>query len=41
MLGMCRAVVNIFNDSCGAVTIGRSQGEGAILRGPVAGLPAR
>ena len=26
VLDMCRTAVNIFNDSCGAVIIGRSQG---------------
>jgi len=41
MLDMCRTAVNVFSDSCGAVIIGRSEGENDILREPVAELPAR
>jgi proton glutamate symport protein len=29
---MCRTAVNVFSDSCGAVVIGRSEGEQGILR---------
>jgi proton glutamate symport protein len=31
---MCRTSVNIFSDSCGAVLIGRLEGETNILRNP-------
>ena len=34
VLDMCRTSVNIFGDSCGAVIIGRSEGETGILTGP-------
>jgi len=33
LLDMSRTVVNIFSDSCGAVIIGRSEGEKGILQG--------
>ena len=33
LLDMSRTVVNIFSDSCGAVIIGRSEGEKGILEG--------
>jgi Na+/H+-dicarboxylate symporter len=36
ILDMCRTSVNIFSDSCGAVIIGRSEGETGILNAPVA-----
>jgi 3-oxoacyl-[acyl-carrier-protein] synthase III len=29
---MCRTSVNVFSDACGAVVIGRSEGETGILR---------
>lgn len=32
VLDMCRTSVNVFSDACGAVVIGRSEGETAILR---------
>lgn len=32
ILDMCRTAVNVFSDSCGAVTIGRLEGEQNILR---------
>ena len=32
VLDMCRTSVNVFSDSCGAVIIGRSEGEDQILR---------
>jgi len=32
ILDMCRTSVNVFSDSCGAVIIGRSEGEAGILR---------
>jgi Na+/H+-dicarboxylate symporter len=32
VLDMCRTSVNIFSDACGAVIIGRSEGESGILR---------
>jgi Na+/H+-dicarboxylate symporter len=32
-LDMCRTAVNVFGDSCGAVVIGRSEGETQILKG--------
>ncbi len=32
VLDMCRTAVNIFSDSCGAVVIGRSEGEAGILQ---------
>lgn len=35
LLDMCRTAVNVFGDSCGAVVIGRSEGETGILAGPV------
>jgi len=35
VLDMCRTSVNIFSDSCGAVIIGRSEGEQGILQNPV------
>jgi proton glutamate symport protein len=34
ILDMCRTAVNIFSDSCGAVIIGRSEGEQNILLAP-------
>ena len=34
VLDMCRTSVNIFSDSCGAVIIGRSEGETGILQAP-------
>lgn len=34
-LDMCRTAVNIFGDSCGAVVIGRSEGENGILTAPL------
>jgi Na+/H+-dicarboxylate symporter len=34
ILDMCRTAVNIFSDSCGAVIIGRSEGETGILAAP-------
>ncbi|MDH5632076.1 MAG: dicarboxylate/amino acid:cation symporter [Gammaproteobacteria bacterium] len=33
VLDMCRTSVNVFSDSCGAVVIGRSEGEKEILKG--------
>ncbi len=39
VLDMCRTTVNVFSDSCGAVIIGRLQGEQGILQGP-SGKPA-
>jgi Na+/H+-dicarboxylate symporter len=33
LLDMCRTSVNVFSDSCGAVIIGRSEGESQILDG--------
>jgi Na+/H+-dicarboxylate symporter len=32
ILDMCRTSVNVFSDSCGAVIIGRSEGEQGILQ---------
>ena len=32
VLDMCRTAVNVFSDSCGAVVIGRSEGEEGILK---------
>lgn len=32
ILDMCRTTVNVFSDSCGAVIIGRSEGEEGILK---------
>ena len=32
VLDMCRTSVNVFSDSCGAVLIGRLEGEKGILR---------
>lgn len=32
LLDMCRTAVNVFSDSCGAVTIGKLEGEEGILR---------
>jgi Na+/H+-dicarboxylate symporter len=37
VLDMCRTSVNIFSDSCGAVLIGRLEGETGILTQPVGG----
>jgi Na+/H+-dicarboxylate symporter len=34
MLDMCRTTVNIFSDSCGAVIIGKTEGEVNILKAP-------
>ena len=34
ILDMCRTSVNVFSDSCGAVIIGRSEGETGILNAP-------
>jgi proton glutamate symport protein len=34
VLDMCRTSVNVFSDSCGAVLIGRLEGERGILRKP-------
>ena len=31
LLDMCRTAVNVFSDSCGAVVIGRLEGEEGIL----------
>ena len=31
LLDMCRTTVNVFSDSCGAVVIGRLEGETGIL----------
>jgi len=31
ILDMCRTAVNVFSDSCGAVVIGRMEGEDGIL----------
>jgi Na+/H+-dicarboxylate symporter len=41
VLDMCRTGVNIFSDSCGAVIIGRSEGERGILQAtpPAPALP--
>jgi proton glutamate symport protein len=39
LLDMCRTTVNVFSDSCGAVIIGRSEGETGILQEPEA-VPA-
>jgi proton glutamate symport protein len=36
VLDMCRTSVNVFSDSCGAVLIGRSEGETGILEKPPA-----
>ena len=37
VLDMCRTAVNVFSDSCGAVTIARLEGEDSVLSGdPVA-----
>lgn len=33
ILDMCRTAVNVFSDSCGAVIIGRTEGENGILSG--------
>jgi proton glutamate symport protein len=33
VLDMCRTTVNVFSDSCGAVLVGRSEGEEGILAG--------
>jgi Na+/H+-dicarboxylate symporter len=33
VLDMCRTVVNVFSDSCGAVIIARSEGEKGVLAG--------
>jgi Na+/H+-dicarboxylate symporter len=35
VLDMCRTSVNVFSDSCGAVVVGRSEGETAILDGRI------
>ena len=32
VLDMCRTTVNVFSDSCGAVIIGKSEGEENILK---------
>ena len=32
ILDMCRTTVNVFSDSCGAVIIGKSEGEENILK---------
>jgi Na+/H+-dicarboxylate symporter len=32
VLDMCRTTVNVFSDSCGAVIIGRTEGEKEILQ---------
>ncbi len=37
VLDMCRTSVNIFSDSCGAVLIGRLEGETGILEKPASG----
>jgi len=34
ILDMCRTAVNVFSDSCGAVVVGRLEGEDGILREP-------
>ena len=31
ILDMCRTTVNVFSDSCGAVVVGRLEGEQGIL----------
>jgi len=36
VLDMCRTAVNIYSDSCGAVVVGRLEGEKNILRGATA-----
>jgi Na+/H+-dicarboxylate symporter len=36
VLDMCRTSVNVFSDSCGAVVIGRTEGEAGILQKPSA-----
>ena len=41
ILDMCRTSVNVFSDSCGAVVIGRSEGETTILQNPGPSSPAR
>lgn len=33
VLDMCRTAVNVFSDTCGAVIIGRLEGEEGILKG--------
>jgi Na+/H+-dicarboxylate symporter len=35
ILDMCRTSVNVFSDSCGAVLIGRLEGEQDILSGEI------
>lgn len=40
LLDMCRTSVNIFSDSCGAVTIARTEGESNVLADPVTPQPA-
>lgn len=40
VLDMCRTSVNVFSDSCGAVLIGRLEGETAILADPPVNRPA-
>ena len=40
VLDMCRTSVNVFSDSCGAVIIGRLEGEQGILSGAPAGKSA-
>jgi Na+/H+-dicarboxylate symporter len=37
ILDMIRTSINVFSDSCGAVVIGRSEGEAGILADPVPG----
>jgi len=39
ILDMCRTTVNVFSDSCGAVIIGRSEGEEDILTKRSESLP--
>jgi len=41
ILDMCRTSVNVFSDSCGAVVIGRSEGEETILQNPDPSSPAK
>jgi proton glutamate symport protein len=36
VLDMCRTSVNVFSDTCGAVVIGRLEGERGILEKPLA-----
>ena len=40
ILDMCRTVVNVFGDTCGAVVIARTEGETEVLRGSPAAVQA-